>query len=137
MAYECVRDDGELLATFGGPLLIEELLGAMEEFGTLDPELTTTHSILDFTGVTEVDLGLDEMHQFATRVRMLFPRSRVHRFAVVAPTPVTQKLIRDYIEVRNVLAVRPPEGPNEVAMFDTVDPARAWASRREGEADAS
>ena len=50
----------------------------------------------------------------------------------VAPTQTTQKLVKDHIEVRNLLAVRPPEGPNEVAMFTEFEPARLWASRRDG-----
>ena len=131
MAYEVVRDDGELLATFVGDLVIHELLGAMEEMGTLDEGQTTTHSILDFTEVTSADLTIDEMHWFASRVYMLFPRTSDHRFAVVAPTPETQRLVRDYIEVRDLTAVRPPSGPNEVAVFDTLPKARIWASRAE------
>ena len=77
------------------------------------------------------------MHKFATQVRIKFPRTQDHRFAVVAPTTATQELVRNYIEVRNLLAVRPPEGPNEVAMFETLDPARAWASRSESESDSA
>ena len=129
MTYSCIRCDDELLATFAGDLVIGELLEAMEEFGRLDEGQSTTHSILDMTDVSTADLAVEEMHRFAATVRLLFPRTREHRFAVVAPTPVTQTLVRDYIQVRNTLAIRPTHGPNEVAVFTDVPAARRWGTR--------
>ena len=129
MPYSSHRDDGELFAHFHGDAVIDDFLGAMEDFGKLDEDRSTSHSILDLTDIVTADLTIDEMHRFAATVRMLFPRTRVHRFAVVAPTTVTRTLVRDYIEVRNVLAIRPADGPNEVAVFSEVHDARRWATR--------
>lgn len=118
-----------------GPLRRVELGGAVDADVVVDSitrsiemelEDPSEAAILDFTAIESVDLGDEEIFRLMTMIRRRFRPADGYRAAVVASADFLVNVVGDFVRVRDLLAGGGDAEVATVALFSTVDEARAW-----------
>ena len=133
MAWEIERDGEEIVAAFQGRVGVDETLEAVAAVAAADAAGDATHLLVDFTSVSSLDFSVEDLHRLAIGIRLNYQRGPEHRFAFVAGSGGVEKMVRLFVEVRDLLTARQVRDLAQIGIFESIGEARHWATAPAGE----
>lgn len=124
-----VRRDGSIAGlTLTDRISVDEVVGAIHELEAIDPDRDTVGMVVDLAGLDDWHVDVEDLHRIGATIRSHFARGPRYRVAVVSREEGIETLVRNYVEVRDLLTAPRAELPPELRVFTAHDAARAWVA---------
>lgn len=126
MAHTVSRDGPIAGLALIGRISVDEVIAAIRDLAAIDPDGETIGIVVDLTGLDDWHVDVEDLHRISATIRSQFGRGPRYRAAVVSEEERIEALVRNYVEVRDLLTAPRAELPPRMQLFATVAEARAW-----------